>query len=128
METFIIPASKNSPEIILDPENRDFRFTGLSIPENASAFYEPVIQWLRRNMIHVPDGSTFSFNLPYFNSSSLKAIYLVLMEIKRGTELGRTFPVTWAVDDDDEFMHEAADTFSEMLGMPLIVVNNDQAA
>lgn len=122
MDPLIIAPTKNSPAIQFDPGKNIFSITGISIPEDASAFYIPVITWLAKHLPSIPPGSNFVFDLQYFNSSSLKAIYLVLLEIKKGSVPGSEHSITWTVEEDDEFMNEAAETFSDMLGMPLNVV------
>lgn len=121
MEALNIPATRNTPAISYNPSHAWLRVVGKSIPENASGFYMPVIDWIKQHMEALPDGCYFEFSLPYFNSSSLKALYLILMEIKRGMDLGKRFQVVWYAEEDDEFMNEAADTFRELTGMQIDV-------
>jgi hypothetical protein len=123
METLHIGATKNSPEIRFDTASGTFSITGNSIPENANEFYTPVIAWLERNLPSIAEGSAFEFRLPYFNSSSMKALYMVLLEVKKEMDKGRSFQIHWYVEEDDEFMIEAAETFNEMLGMEITVKN-----
>lgn len=127
MEPLIIAATKNSPAVHFDPAAATFTVTGISIPEDAGAFYGPIITWLSTHMAELPGACTFAFDLQYFNSSSLKAIYLLLMEIRKGCTDDRQHTISWAVDEDDEFMNEAAETFSEMLGMDLTVVRKPRS-
>jgi len=114
-----IPAGRNTPAIKYDPTQAWFRVVGSSIPENASGFYTPVVDWLRANIHAIPDGCSFEFSLPYFNSSSLKALYLMLVEIKQAIDGGKRFQLTWYVEEDDDFMTEAGETYSEMIGMDI---------
>ena len=65
----------------------------------------------------MPDGTTFEFCLPYFNSSSLKALYLLLVEVKLAMDAGKRFEAVWHVEEEDDFMTEAAETFSEITGI-----------
>jgi hypothetical protein len=67
------------------------------------------------------------FSLPYFNSSSLKALYAVLVEIKNGIDQGKEFEVNWYVEDEDEFMIEAGETYQELLGMKINLITGDPA-
>ena len=122
MEQLNIPAGRNTPAIKYEPAHAWFRVVGSSIPENASSFYAPVVAWLRTHINELPDGCAFEFSMPYFNSSSLKAVYLMLAEIKRAMDHGKRFTLTWYVEDDDDFMLEAGQTYSEMLGMDLTIV------
>lgn len=119
MSQFHIPATRSTPEVFLDTDNGVYRVVGHSIPENAGKFYTPVLVWLRENISSIDTGSIFTFCLPYFNSSSLKALYMMLMEVKKETEKGKKFQVDWHIEDDDDFMADAAETFSEMVGIKL---------
>lgn len=119
MKPLNIPATKTTPAISYNADHAWFRVVGNSIPENASAFYSDVINWLKDHGDRLPSGCAFEFSLPYFNSSSLKALYQVLLQIKRHQELGKQFTVTWFVEEDDDFMLEAGETYREMVGMDI---------
>ncbi len=117
-----LPATKNTPEVFFSPTTNTYRILGNSIPENASEFYSPVMRWLQENLVHTVNGATFEFDLPYFNSSSLKALYLVLLELKKEAETGKELRLRWFAEENDEFMTEAAETFTEMVGLELELV------
>ena len=119
MEILRIAATRNTPAIFIDPAGNRFRMVGNSLPENAGEFYTPVIGQLKQALPELDNGSIFEFCLPYFNSSSLKAIYLMLVEIKKEIDKGKQFEVIWHVEEDDDFMSEAAETFTEMCGIEL---------
>lgn len=114
-----IAATKTTPAVHYRPEGPSFRVSGTSVPENTSAFYAPIMAWLHANLADLPEDCTFEFSLPYFNSSSLKAIYLLLLEVKNGVLHGKRFSVAWHIEEGDEFMIEAADTFRELTGMAI---------
>jgi hypothetical protein len=128
MEPLNIPATRNTPAILFDPAGARFTIVGSSIPENASAFYQPIISWVHTHMDALPAHTNFAFSLPYFNSSSLKAIYLLLMEVKRGVDTGKQFTLTWHMEADDDFMSEAGETFREMVGMDITITTDELAA
>lgn len=117
MEPINIRATRNTPSVTYDAPGNLFSLIGNSIPENAGEFYTPVIDWLKHTLPTMPDGSTFAFCLPYFNSSSLKALYLLLMELKKEMDAGKRFETIWHLEEDDDFMTEAAETFTEMTGI-----------
>lgn len=119
MDALRIAATRNTPAISIDPAAKRFRMVGNSLPENAGEFYTPIIERLKQSLPEMGDGSIFEFCLPYFNSSSLKAIYLILVEVKQTMDGGKQFEVIWHVEEDDDFMTEAAETFVEMCGIEL---------
>ena len=110
----MITATRNTPSVSFDPRSNTFSLVGNSIPENAGTFYGPVLSWLQKELPGLPDGATFVFCLPYFNSSSLKALYLLLIELKKSIDSGKQLNAIWHVEENDDFMAEAAETFSEM--------------
>ena len=113
---------RSHPTVRLDIEQEIFQIYGISIPENAIEFFTPVISWIKGSMAQIPDNAVFSFCLSYFNSSSLKAIYMALQEIKKGIEAGKKIQIEWYVEEDDEFMADAGETFSDMIEVPFKVV------
>jgi len=127
MEQLHIVATRNTPSVVFLPEKATFHIVGSSIPEDPGTFYGPVVQWLQRNVAQLPDTCAFAFSLPYFNSSSLKALYSVLVEIKKGIDQGKAFEVNWYVEDEDEFMIEAGETYQELLGMKINLITGDPA-
>lgn len=114
MEAINILGTRNTPSVTYDDQARTFSVIGNSIPENASEFYAPIMNWLKAELPDMQDGTIFQFSLPYFNSSSLKALYLVLMEIKKEMHTGKQFSAIWHIEEGDDFMSEAAETFAEM--------------
>ncbi len=119
MDELYIPHTKNTPGVAFVPGANKYSISGRSIPENASDFYAPVLSWLQENLPRITEPVVFSFDLPYFNSSSMKALYLVLTEIRNGQQAGRPVHVHWFVEDDDEFMVDAAETFQELTKIDL---------
>ena len=114
-----IPATRNTPSVRYLPDQGAFRVIGNSIPENTATFYAPVVEWLQQNAEELPQNCSFEFSLPYFNSSSLKALYMLLVEVKKGIDQGKGYTVTWYVEEEDEFMTEAGETYQEMLGLKI---------
>jgi hypothetical protein len=129
MNALILPATRNTPSIFFEPRSSRFEITGVSIPENASEYYQPVFEWLSLHLPLLADGSTFHFRLNYFNSTSLKAIYQILKLIKETTITGPNIKVCWYVEEDDEFMRESAEMFIQLLGIEfeLVAVPHDES-
>ena len=122
MNALIIPDTRNTPNVWFEPATGRFEVEGVSIPENASDFYMPVIEWMTRYLTELPDGSVFHFHLSYINSTSLKAIYQMLKRIDEAGKLGARINVRWYAEDEDEFMQEAAAMFSDLLDLQLQLV------
>lgn len=117
MKKLLKEATRNTPLVLFDPSNSTFLIAGNSMPENAIAFYEPVIEWLDEHLSQLPAFTRWEFRISYFNTSSMKGIYRVLACIKACQDKGARYQLIWDVVDDDEFMHEAGLTFQDLLGL-----------
>lgn len=123
MSQLIIPGTKSTPEAHFSIETNTYSIKGLSTPMQAMEFYGPVIQWINSHQQEIPDQANFEFELPYFNSASMKTIMMVLQAIQKGKTEGKQWKVSWIVEDDDEFMLDAAESFQELLEFEFDIVN-----
>lgn len=108
MDSLKIDATRNSPEVILNPKDNIFRIKGISHPENVRKFYAPVVEWLLSYLKEI-EGKTdqsieFHLNYNYVDSSSYK--YLIeLMKIFRAyLDAGVAIEIVWFYEEDDEDM------------------------
>ena len=107
MENFYIEATATSPEV-------DFRFDqdllamkGESYPENAAAFYAPIVKQLR-DYLASRDGAQITANiaLAYFNSSSTKMLFSIFDALDQAAQIGNRVEVNWYHDEEDETIFE----------------------
>ncbi|HRH39124.1 MAG TPA: DUF1987 domain-containing protein [Flavobacteriales bacterium] len=122
MNILNLPATGNTPAIHFDPEQGIFELTGISIPENATEFYQPVTAWLAQHLPLLKGAQAMDFRLIYFNSASLKSIYLLLKEVKAARANGLAMTVRWYGDPDDDQLTETVDTFTDVLDMPMELI------
>lgn len=123
MSQLIIAPSKSTPEVYYHFGEKVFRIKGISTPINAFEFYQNIVAWMNDNEQALPQQATFEFNLPYFNSATMKAILILLERIKAGIQDGKDWVIDWFVEDDDEFMLEAAESFQGILGISIKISN-----
>lgn len=122
-----LQATKNTPEVVYLPEQATLLVKGSSMPENALEFYGPVIGWVRQHLEVQGASLTLRIEMKYFNSSSMKSIFMLLETLKSATQQGRSGRVEWLVEDDDEFMQESGQTLMELLGMELRFIHSPAA-
>ena len=73
MENLLIEKGKSSPYIFFDATGGVLTFQGESFPENAAAFYDPVIKWINEYFSSCAEiETTLEFEIVYFNSSTSK--------------------------------------------------------
>jgi SiaC family regulatory phosphoprotein len=123
MKTTIESASKTTPEIYYSASERLFMISGVSTPINAFEYYQKIIEWLNVNDSNIDDQTEFKFHLPYFNSASMKALLMLLERIKSGITSGKTWTITWLVEEEDEFMQDAADSFQQILELKFKIIS-----
>jgi len=133
MEKLIIEATANSPRIVLDPETRNFEFSGESRPENVRKFYLPVLEWLEaytaeQEKLKDDDrtlGMQCQFNFEYFNSTSAKYILDIFKSLNAINALGISLDIKWLYEEDDEDMLEVGQEMSRMSKLPFEYIKSD---
>lgn len=121
MESLYIESTKETPEILFDPENGFLKLKGQSYPENAFKFYEPILTLLDEYM--KKDASlTLHFELPYINTSSSKCIMMLLEKLEEAYEEGKEITINWYYDEENEIELECAEEFSEDIEIPFNII------
>tara|TARA_B100001245_G_C22827207_1_gene397926 strand:- start:271 stop:651 length:381 start_codon:yes stop_codon:yes gene_type:complete len=120
-----IEATKTSPFIMLDSENKKIELKGKSTPENAVQFYYPVINNIKKLFSEVTGEIQVHFALEYFNTSSSKCLFDMLKVLKALEEHERTIIVNWYYEEDDEDMIETGEDFEDLLGLTFNYIELD---
>jgi hypothetical protein len=118
METIKIQGTEDTPKIMLDAENDFFEISGRSLPEDVSAFYEPVLNWLNEYAENPKSKTVFNFKLTYFNTASSKLLLDILMKLEEMHEKGHEVLIKWHYPEDDEDMAEAGEEYSDIVDVP----------
>jgi hypothetical protein len=124
MKTIISAGTRSNPEISFDTEEKVFTTKGISTIVNAFEFYDLAITWINAHEHELEGGIEFQFHLPYFNSASMKGILMLMERIKKGIDSGHTWSIAWNVEDEDEFLLDACESFQEMLGIELRIIRS----
>jgi hypothetical protein len=118
METIKIQGTEDTPKIILDSENEIMEISGRSLPEDVSAFYEPVLNWLNDYAENPNKKTIFNFKLTYFNTASSKLLLDILMKLEEMHENGNDVLIRWHYPEDDEDMEEAGEEYADIVDVP----------
>lgn len=116
MENIFIEATESTPEVRFDYGKGELVLKGESYPENVTKFYGPVFDSLK-SYLESSDADTvnFSFELIYFNSSSVKVIMNLFDMLEEAAEEGKSVNILWYYHEDDETIEEFGEEFSEDL-------------
>jgi hypothetical protein len=107
MDNLHIAATATSPEVDFRFDQHLLSLTGESYPENAAAFYTPIIQQLR-SYLATCEGAAITANvaLAYFNSSSTKMLFSMFDALDQAAQAGNRVQMNWYHDEEDETILE----------------------
>ena len=113
MKVINLQGGDDTPSLVLDKENSVFEISGRSLPEDSTAFYKPVLEWLEVYATDANPETKFHFKLEYFNTASSKLILDLLSKLEDIDGV----VVIWYFHEDDEDMQEAGEEFSELVNV-----------
>jgi hypothetical protein len=124
MELVSLESTRKTPNVLLDPSGR-IRIGGRSIPEDASKFYDNVLNWVL-DYCHTPSDSTVvDIELEYFNSGSAKFIMQILRELSELLAEGRALKVNWYYEEGDDDILERGEYYSSILDLEINFIETD---
>lgn len=115
METIKINGTDDTPGIVLDANSEVFEISGRSLPEDVTAFYDPVLNWLDEYAEKPNPKTEFVFKLTYFNTASSKVLLDILMKLEDINNDGHEVIVKWYSPEDDEDMQEAGEEYADIV-------------
>jgi hypothetical protein len=121
MEELRISPTKNTPEIILNPEGI-IKIRGRSIHENVRDFFAPVEDWISVYIESPAELTCVDMNLEYFNSASAKVFIHILQKITYVTLKHKKFIFNWYYEDGDEDILERGEYFASVLDVSFVFI------
>ena len=116
MQNLSIPATARTPAIDFDLGKNRLKLSGESYPEDVTEFYNPVFSALDAYLAALGPGSCrFDFELIYLNSSSAKAVMMLMDKLEAAAAKGAAVDVYWFYDEEDDNMQELGEEFGEDL-------------
>jgi hypothetical protein len=111
-----IVATSRTPAVTFDFAKHHLRISGESYPEDVTEFYGPVLGSLDAYLKELGEGSCrFDFELIYLNSSSAKAIMMLMDKLELAASNGASIDIHWYYDKEDDTMQELGEEFGEDL-------------
>lgn len=105
MELFYLDPTEKTPLVVLDKANEKFELIGVSVPENGTEFYKPILSWFT-DYANAPLKTTeLTINLDYFNISSSKMILFIFYKLMELKSKGYEVKIRWFYND--EYIFEA---------------------
>ncbi len=124
MEKLIINGEKKTPYINFDPEKRQLRFEGRSIPEDTIKFYEPILKWIEKYVESERVETTdLHINLEYFNTSTSRYLFGIFKILESYHIKGNQTLVHWYYEKDDFEMLESGEDYASILKIPFKMIS-----
>jgi hypothetical protein len=133
MQKFHVDPTITTPGICFSPDDNQFYIRGKSSPEDVRTLYYPVLEWIRQFIQEVMEGKypgftsenpiRFQMDFTYFNSSSAKFIYDILLELKKFAAAGYPVKVEWLYEEEDIDMKEAGSDTSMLVEMDFDLIS-----
>jgi hypothetical protein len=117
MKELKISPTKNSPEVILNPQGF-IKIKGRSIHENIIDFFKPVEEWVVEYIKVPADVTCVDINLEYFNSATAKLLIQLFQKISHIQLKNKKFIINWYYDEGDDDILEKGQYFSSVLNIP----------
>jgi hypothetical protein len=103
----------STPYILIDEEKGYMRLEGRCFHENAVMFFSEIDRWLSEYLTTDFGCFTFENATSYFNSSTTKVLYNMLMKLDEyATEKNKVI-VNWITTEDNEVMVECGEDFRD---------------
>ena len=100
-----IEATSRTPAVGFDFAGNHLKISGESYPEDVTEFYRPVFDALDEYLGGLGQGSCrFDFELIYLNSSSAKAVMMLMDKLEAAAANGASVDIHWLYDKEDDTM------------------------
>lgn len=124
MTSLIIePQDDITPGVTLEYQKGIFEIIGWSHPEDAIAFYTPVLNWLNGYAQTPNSGTNFHFKFQYYNTASAKQIFRLISALEEVSKKSKV-KIYWHHDAGDTDMLASGERFSKMSTVPFEFVSN----
>ncbi len=110
MENLFIEGSASLPTVEFST-NGLAKISGRALPEDAHAFFSPLIIWLKE---FSTDELHLEINLEYFNTAVSKQLYDMLKSAEANSRL-KKINLKWFYEDGDDEILEAGEIYEELL-------------
>jgi hypothetical protein len=120
MNGLYIKGTSKTPEV--DFSTGVIQLSGRSIPEDAVAFYQPLIRWVNAYVEKPEKFTKVNFRIEYINSGSNRFIYTIFKLLDDCFIRGNEVTITWYYEEDDDTIRGLGKDFQSLLKVPIKLV------
>lgn len=103
MEDLILNKTMLTPQINFQRDG-SMVLRGVSTPEDVTAFYQPVLDWINKFKATKPKQVNFVMEVDYLNTSSSHSLVQILNSLNALRTDGTNVSFVWRYDEEDEDM------------------------
>lgn len=122
MQDLSLPATASSPEVRASAAAGLLCLAGEAYPENAFAFFGPILEWTEAYLARDGSALTLDLRLTYLNTSSIKCLMDLLDVLEAAHRGGRAVAVNWHYDPENDRALDLAEEFREDLTLPFAIL------
>lgn len=122
MNNLMINAGKDTLNISCDSVTGIIDMRGISYPQDAADFFNPVFDWLENYTNNVAVDITLNLHIDYLNTSSTKCLFDFIDRLEDYYKQGNTVQVNWYYEAHDDDIKETGLEFQEDLELPFVVL------
>lgn len=119
MNNYLLSGDEMHPEINLDAENKVFKISGISRPENPKNYFQDCFEWVNS---YLSDKENRQFHLEifldYFNTSSSKILLDMFEILEDYQSKGKDTRVIWCYEEGDDELFEAGEELLDLVDVP----------
>ena len=103
----------STPYILVDEAKGYMKLEGRCFHEKVGEFFKEINDWLDVYLVSDFKAFTFDNKIHYFNSSTTKLLFNMLLKLDDHASKGKKITVNWITAEDNEIMIECGEDFRE---------------
>ena len=122
MNNLTINAGKDTLSIHCDSETGVISMVGISYPQDAADFFNPVFDWVESYIREIVGQITLNLHIDYLNTSSTKCLFDFIDRLEHYYKEGNDAQVNWYHEDHDDDIKETGLEFQEDMELPFTLI------
>jgi hypothetical protein len=118
METLLIDGTEETPQVEFNTETSVYSISGRSLPEDATKFYDQLVDWVKAFSEKPKSEFTLNINLDYFNSSSAKQLVELMILLEVLDKKDCKVEIIWLYEEEDELMETRGKEIESIIDLP----------
>lgn len=111
--------TEDGPEVNFNKEDKTFRITGNSYPENCEKIYEPILDFIDNYKVEENKELNFEFHYNLINSTSTVYVAQMVVKIAALVEKGLVVSAKWYYDEFDEELLDLGEKLASISKLPI---------